>query len=292
LYTLLDKLMKISLAGAIIDVIPWFFYDLTEAKQKSVIRIIRIRSAVEDRNEGVVTDELYCEACEAVMAADEYFGKEKLPLPDRKSADKKRKKEIAAYNEEIEIAGLVNEELHRFETPFGLAFRASCVKIYESGKNGFCNRYDDILAGARALPQGETKQERNCRINAVRNAKSVKKSSALIKKYYPDGDISFSVSGFEAAFDMPEDTKEERKAKRAAIKKAKAERNIYARVMKPYLFAGRNAVLAAEYDNINGFISDYDEVNERLEQSRERQRIEAQEKAQRRREETKKRIKK
>ena len=90
LYTLLDKLLVISLIGAAVDVIPWFFYDLTDAEQKAVAQINRIRSAAEDRAAGVAEDDAYCEACEAIFAMRENLGKpvkEKLTketLPDRR----------------------------------------------------------------------------------------------------------------------------------------------------------------------------------------------------------------
>lgn len=60
--------------------------------------------------------------------------------------------------------------------------------------------------------------------------------------------------------------------------------------MKPYLFAERNVILAEGYDDIDSFISDYGDVSARLEAEREKQRIEAEEKAARRRAEIQNRI--
>ena len=292
LYTLLDKLMLISFVGAIVDVIPWIFYDLSDAQQKSVIRVIRIRSAIADKNAGVVTDDLYCEACEAVIGSREFYGKEKVQKPDRKSASKQQIEQAKEYNENVEISQFVRNELERYTTEFGTAFRGFCEKITAMGKNDFFNHCDEILADALALPQGATKEERTSRSDAVKNAKKMKKVAGYVKKYYPDGSIDFSPAEFEATFELPENTKEERAAKRVEIRKAKSARNTYGKVMKPYLFAERNVILAAGYDNIDGFIADYDEVSARLEAERERQRIEAEEKAARRKAETQKRLKK
>lgn len=292
LYTLLDKLMKISLIGAVIDVVPWIFYDLSDAQQKSLIRVIRIRSAIADKNAGVVTDELYCEACEAVTHAREYYGKEKMPKPDRKTASGRQLGETADYNESVEISAFVQNELERYTTEFGTAFRSFCEKITAAGKEDFFNRYNEILADALNLPAGASKEERTSRSDAVKNAKAIKKAADFVKKYYPDGLAHFSPAEFEAVFDLPESTKEERASKRAAIKKAKAERRIYGKVMKPYLFAERHTVLAAGYDNIDGFISDYAAVSARLEAERNRQRAETEEKTARRKAEIQSRISK
>lgn len=278
LYPLLDKLMIISLIGAIVDVIPWIFYDLTDAQQKSVIRVIRIRSAIEDRKAGVDSDELYCEACEAVMTSREYFDCQKKEKPDRKSGSKqevrKLLKENSKYNEEVEIAQFVKNELNRFTTEFGKEFRAFCEKVTAYGSKDFFNHSDDILRAALALPQGTTKEEKTSRADAVSHAKAMGKSAKLVKKYYPDGLVQFSSADFEAAYDLPEETKEQREQKRIAIKKVKADRNTYGKVMKPYLFAERTVTIAEGYDDIDGFISDYDEAAKRLDEKLEKQRIE------------------
>lgn len=278
LYSLLDNLLKISLVGAIIDILPWIFYDLTDAQQKSVIRVIRIRSAIEDKKAGVVSDNLYCEACEAVMTSREYFDRQKKEKPDRKSYSKKEirslLKENSKYNEEVEIAQFVKTELNRFSTEFGLKFREYCETITGFGRDDFFNHSDEILKFALALPQGITKEEKTSRSDAIRHAKEMSKSASLVKKYYPNGLLHFSSADFEATFDLPEETKQEREAKRIAIKKAKSERNTYGKVMKPYLFADRIVTLAQGYDNLDNFISDYDIASKRLEEELEKKRLE------------------
>ncbi len=292
LYTLLDKLMLVSLVGAIIDVVPWIFYDLSDAQQKSVIRVIRIRSAIADKKAGVVTDDLYVEACEAVLQSRDYSGKEKVQKPNRKTASKQQLEEAKEYNENVEISQFVKAELERYTTEFGTAFRSFCEKITAMGQNDFFHHCDEILADALALPRGSTKEERTSRSDAIKNARKMRKVAGYVSKYYPDGSIEFSPAEFEATFDLPENTKEERAAKREKIRKAKSARNTYGKVMKPYLFAQRNVTLAAGYDDIDGFIADYGEISARLDAERERQRMEAEEKAARRRAEAQKRLKK
>lgn len=280
LYPLLDNLLRISLVGAVIDILPWIFYDLTDTQQKSVIRVIRIRSAVEDKKAGVVSDALYCEACEALASAAEYADREKKEKPEGKSGSRKeiRKllREISAYNEEIEISRFVRNELNRFNTEFGSALRDFCRTVTSFGKDDFFNHADSIVSLVNALPPGETKEEKACRSDAVHHAAAMKKSAKLVNRYYPDRLIHFSAADFEAVFDLPENTKEERTARRTAIKKAKSDRNTYGKVMKPYLFAERMLTLAEGYDGIEDFTAGYEKASRRLEEELEKKRLEEQ----------------
>lgn len=85
LFSLMDTLLLISVIGAAIDVLPWFAYDISETGQKSMIRVIRIRTIVEDRKAKKNDDSSYIEGCEAIFKAREYFGKEKVEVPHRRS---------------------------------------------------------------------------------------------------------------------------------------------------------------------------------------------------------------
>ena len=47
----------LSLIGAVIVAIPFFFYDLTEKKHADIVRVLRIRAAVDNFNDGMLQDE-------------------------------------------------------------------------------------------------------------------------------------------------------------------------------------------------------------------------------------------
>ncbi len=171
LYTLLDKLLVVSLIGTAIDVLPWFFYDLRETDQKAVVRVLRIRSAAEDRAAGVQADDTYCEACEAVFAMrDSLNGTKQEKLPKTAVLTKKERragnKEVRRNNEEIEIAAFVNRELNRYATPFGRALA------------DFCREIDRCETQLPVLPKGETKEEKVLRADALRMARASRKNAA------------------------------------------------------------------------------------------------------------------
>ena len=279
LYPLLDKLLWISLAGAIIDIFPWFLYDLSDTDQKSVLRVIRLRSAIEDKNEGMVDDGLYCEACEAVISMKENLGAEKAQkLTEKQGVSKKEIKEsnrqIKAANEEIDIASFLSGEISKYSSEFGSALISLCTDIFEEGPSGFFASDVDFEARALALPQAESKDEKRLRGEAIRMSRAVKSSVKAVGRYYPNGFREFSASGYEALYDLPDDTKELRKQKNALIRKANKERRSYGKVMKPYLWAKRNVVLSKAYDDIDAFIADYPAVRQRLDEKIEAERAE------------------
>ena len=125
---------------------------------------------------------------------------------------------------------------------------------------------------ASKLPETNIKEERTWRKQEVRNAKALVKSRRLAKKHYPDGIIPFDEEEYEAAYNMPDDTREQAKARRKAMRVANKKRNIYATVATPYLTALRTIKLAEGYNNLDEITKDYDDVvnlrNIRLEEER------------------------
>lgn len=290
LYKLLDNILKISLVGAIVDVFPWIFYNLTDSKQRAVAKIIRIRSAVEDKHDGVVTDELYCEACESIAEAQDYYGKEKPQAV--KNRFSKEFKAYAELNNSIESAEFIFDELNRFNTDFGEKLLEFCKALAGYGEEDFFNHRDELLPLALTLPEGKTKEERLWRSEAISNAKALEKSKLSVSKFYKNGIKKFNIEEFDAVMDMPADTKNRRKEKRILVRRAKAERNVYGKAMEPYLFARRNVILAEGYENLDRFVNGYEETAKRLDEKRESERIEEEKASARRKAEAKMKFKK
>ena len=51
---LIGALVVLSVVGAILNVIPYFFYDFTEDKQRKVIKILQIRAVSDDYSAGLL----------------------------------------------------------------------------------------------------------------------------------------------------------------------------------------------------------------------------------------------
>lgn len=292
LYPLLDKLLLISLVGAAVDAIPWFFYDLTESQQKGVVRVLRIRSAAEDRAAGVENDAVYCEACEALEAMERYLPLEKRERPKaKKGEDKKERraknKEIARENEEIEIARFVRGELDRYTGEFGRALIALASPVAKAGPAGLSALGWNALAAAKALPQGANKEERTLRADAVAMMRRAVRRAARGGDPLPE----FSAAAYEALFDLPEATPAEAREKRAAIKQAEKARRAYAGQMQPFLWARRQVLLAEAYADIGGFAADHPAAAARRDAALQKERQAAALAAARRKSETAARLK-
>ncbi len=298
LFPLMDTLLGISVFGAAVDVLPWFAYDITETGQKSMLRVIRIRTIVEDRDSGLTEDSAYSEGCEAVLKARRYYGQAKKEIPHRSTvrlarerpastpeekearaaavkAAKKAIEDAREFNEEVEIAAFVHHELHRFETPFGQAQLALCRAIVQGGPQHFFDSAEDLIEQAAALPESHVKEERTWRRQEIRNARQLLKSRKLAAKNYPNGVVEYDTSLYDAAYNLPDDTPALAKARRRAMREASAEQNIYALTAAPYLAAKRTLGLYEGYRNIDDIIGDYDDVvharSERLAAEREKE---------------------
>ena len=297
LYSLMDTLLVISIIGAAVDVLPWFLYDISETGQKSMIRAIRIRTLVEDADSEEREDSTYIEGCEAIFKAKKYFGAEKdttskdilkkaKALPKNTESEKelrreaiknakKRLEEAAEHNEEIEIAEFVMHELNRFNNDFGRKQIELCKLITSYGPQNFFSCAQEAQEMANALPVTDDKEERTWRKQEIRNARSLVKSEKLAKKYYPDGIVPFDNREYEDAYNMPDDTKEQSKLRRKAMRAASKKRDIYSNVAAPYLSALRTLELCKGYEDLDALTADYDKVvkdrNDRLEAERKEQ---------------------
>ncbi len=276
LYSLMDTLLVISIIGAAIDVLPWLLYDISETGQKSMIRVIRIRTLVEDRDAETFDDVAYIEGCEAILKAQKYYGKKKKNIAVLKNKVKIAKKKGNAikiakakkavedakiFNEEVEIAAFVTHELNRFENEFGQKQLELCRKIVGLGPEHFYECADEAYALAIALPETTDKEERVWRKQEIRNAKTLLKSAKLAQKHYPDGIIPFDNEEYEAAYNMPDDTKEQARVRRQAMREASKKKSIYASVAAPYLAAKRTLDLYEGYMDFDDITADYDRIS-------------------------------
>ena len=290
LFPMLKTLISISVVGAAIDVLPWLAYDITEIGQRSMIRVIRIRTIVEDRKAKMVEDSEYIEGCDALRAAVKYSQLEPVEVPSKEALSAAKKmpnstpSEIAAreeaikaarkavadaenHNDEIEIAKFVMFELNRFSTEFGKAQLALAQSIVDAGPDGFYRRADEFIALAAQLPQSTVKEERVWRKQDIRNARSIRRSAALAKKHFPNGVVEFDQQIYEDAYNLPDETAQQAKVRRKAMREASKQRNLYANVAAPYLAALRTVDLAQGYADLDGITSDYDDVCRRREET-------------------------
>ena len=164
-----------SVVGATLNVIPFFFYDLTETKQKAMVDVLRIRAFFEDAMSGIATEEQKAEIKEIINTAKLYESKEKLTI--QKGMSKAEKKQIRKDNEQIEIGRIILNELDYFNTAEGkFELEYSHAVLSSNGKIN-ANEY---LNKMKALPKStsEEKEFRSKMISSVKDFKIAEKTLA------------------------------------------------------------------------------------------------------------------
>ncbi len=287
LYNLMDIKIIISVIGAVLDVIPWFFYDITETGQKAMVRVNRIRAVVEDRAAGMQDDDTYIEGCEAIALAKKHCEASPVVIPkaELKAAKylptatendkniraaaiisaKQAIKDAQTYNEECEISEFVCRELSRFSTEFGIKELELCSLIVSGGSQHFYKLAYEAYSLAVKLPQGKTREEKMWRKQEIHNARSLFKSAKLIPKHYPNGFEECDPHEYEDACNLPSDTSAQRRIRRKAVRSANRKMNIYGQITFPYLAAQRIVNLHESYQNIDSITEDYDNVKAKIE---------------------------
>ncbi len=231
LYEVMNTLILMAAAGAFLNVVPYFFYDLKEKQQKSIVRILKIRAMFEDYGNGVTNNATIIEAIDIIRDAREKSAK-KLVAVD-KSMSRKQRREALAENEEIEICRAVCEELTKFECGINKIKYEEHLKFYQNGLTGLYELSNlDIcreLAEARELPKStaEEKEYRKFRIETAKNKLSARKA---IDKYFKSAE-RFVQPGYEELdrlFDREDEINAELKILYEAKASAKKSKDAFA----------------------------------------------------------------
>ena len=185
LYDVMKALIVMAAVGAFLNVVPYFFYDLTEKQQKGIVRVLKIRAMFEDYGNGVRNDRTLVEAIDIIRTARETAQKEAL-APDKKQG-RKAYRAVLQFNEEIEISKMVCEELEKFSHGLYKTKYNAYTTVYGAGLEGLYNADMSAilneLKGARAMPK-TTKEEKELRKFAIEIAQNKRRSRKAINKYY------------------------------------------------------------------------------------------------------------
>jgi len=233
LLSLIKVLIVVAAVGALMNVIPYIWYDFNEKKQESVIRVLRIRAMFEDYGNGILDDEKLVEGIDIIRNSQEMATQtpKVINKKDYKGKEgKKALKEDIKYNNEIEIAQFVCDELNKFSTPAYQLAVAENNKVYSAGLNSLLS-FDKAtikseISAARAMSKA-TAEEKETRKLAVEIAKKKMSSYKTIKKYFTGtGDLvapDFNV--LEACFNNEDECDDKLKALYLDLQKSKKEKD-------------------------------------------------------------------
>jgi len=200
LLSLVKVLIVVAAVGALMNVIPYIWYDFNERKQKSVIRVLKVRAMFEDYGNGVLNDEEIVEVIDIIRNAKEMAAASPKALDKKsyKSIKDKEERKVAKkayradkeFNDEIEIGKFVCEELDKFSTPAVQLQVKENMKVYAAGLDALLNAdislINQELSVAKAMPKS-TKEEKEIRKTAIEIVKSKKASYKAVKKYFSKG---------------------------------------------------------------------------------------------------------
>lgn len=310
LLRLLHVLIIVSAIGALMNVIPYFWYDFNERKQRSVVKVLKVRAMFEDYNNGAIKDEDLVEGVDIIRETNALenaqpkdvsksafkANKRACTTKEEKKACKKAYREACEFNEDIEIAKFVRDELNKFSKPLYMHQYDVYKKVYDAGLDGLLNvQMSDIkaeLAAAKALPKTTTEQKELRRF-AIEVAQKKKLSRKAIDKTFsaPGAFADPGVATLEQYFDDEDAADAELKAlylekktasdkaeiknrikqaqakKDAAKKNAKAEMDKLAdfnNAAKPYLDAKRLVLQKENYTKFDEIEALYDEAKARV----------------------------
>ena len=252
LMSLIRVLIIVAAVGAFMNVVPYFWYDFNERKQKSVVRVLKVRALFEDYGNGITNDAQLVESIDIIhnareMAdetAKEVSKKDYKSIKDKaeRKAAKKAYKEALEFNEEIEIGKFVCDELDKFSGEVG-KYQYNVQKgIYDAGLQGLkLMTLDEInaeMASAKAMPKG-TAEEKEIRKFAIDVARNKKNACKALQKYFANEElVQPDFAELEKIFDAEDacdaklkelylQLKDAKKAKDGTAKSIKADINAY-----------------------------------------------------------------
>ena len=104
-------IVVLSVIGATLNFIPYFFYDMTELRQRAIVKVLKLRAMFEDYGNGVLNDKDIVDAIDVIEEAQSMKNAEPKDIDSFKKAvksangkaakkqAKKSLKDAIAYNE-------------------------------------------------------------------------------------------------------------------------------------------------------------------------------------------------
>ena len=288
LYRFLPALIIMSAIGAFMNVVPYFFYDFNEKKQKSIIRVLQVRAMFEDFANGALKNRQLVEAIDLVNEAKEMAAAE--PKTPDKSKGRKEYRADLEYNEEIEISQFVCKELDKFNSALYKHQVEVSQTVYDAGLDHIRNI--DLktaraeLKAAKAMPKSneDEKELRKFKIEFAKKNISAKKA---FDKYYgsinefaePDMAALTALFDKEDALDeeifelTTKGEKEKAKALQAEKKEVQKQAKVlmdefakFGRAAKPYNDAKKLLTQQENYSHFDEIAALYDEAKLKAEE--------------------------
>ena len=243
-----DVLIIAAVIGAALNFVPYLFYDLTETKQRGIVKVLKIRAMFEDYGNGILRDESIVEAIDIIDEAnllykdrtlmttkDDIKKAERLPArtPEEKEFKKNEIKRLkAAYKEfNTQNRGIKKDRINQAKampksTDAEKAARKAAIKAAKK-ENRELNKLNADISVCDFIIDEMNKY------NTLRIQKQVERSRALEAAGY-NGVFYYSKEDMAEAKALPKSTHEEREIRSDAITRARALKNARKAMIKFY----------------------------------------------------------
>lgn len=243
-----DVLIIAAVIGAALNFVPYLFYDLTETKQRGIVKVLKIRAMFEDYGNGILRDESIVEAIDIIDEAnllykdrtlmatkDDIKKAERLPArtPEEKEFKKNEIKRLkAAYKEfNIQNRGIKKDRINQAKampksTDAEKAARKAAIKAAKK-ENRELNKLNADISVCDFIIDEMNKYD------TLRIKKQVERSIALDRAGYA-GIFNYSKEDMAEAKALPKSTHEEREIRSDAITRARALKNARKAMIKFY----------------------------------------------------------
>lgn len=264
----------LAIVGAVLNLIPFFFYSMSKEKHQNIIRVLRYRALFDDFESNSFNADVIKNGVEAVRSGLEMNGSAAPDLKklkaavkaasgsDEKAAAKKAYAAAKQYAAEQAEVGIFMEEYNKFDTFEWQNKVENARRLISVDINDFVHISPDIIKEAKSLPKNN-KEQKALRKYYISQAKAIVKSAQLIKKNYPKGITEPDSDELSAAYALPDSSRAENKIRNQAIKNIEKEFNIYYKTIAPYSAAKK---LVHSYENRGSVMewaeSHYDEACE------------------------------
>lgn len=244
-----------SAVGAFLNLVPYFFYDLTENKHKAYVDVLKIRAMFENYGLGVLDDEQLKDTMEIIHSSRELENKEKLKydksilkkakkLPKATAEEKEKRheeikkakaalREIKETNLAIDRNYIVIEDLDKYTGEAAKINLALAEKIIALGEGYIYSDAKADLQKAKAMPK-KTESEKKTRDFAIKLARAEKESAALITKHGEACLKAPDIKEKEEIISRETPSFADTLKQRRDLKQYMKKESIYSRTTKPY----------------------------------------------------------
>lgn len=243
---LFEVLIMLSVVGAILNLIPYLFYDLTEAKQRGYVCVNKIRVMIQNHSDGTLSKEQLKEGIEIIR-----WAREVKQRGLEKAVTRKDKK---ALDDEAVSASIVIDELEKF---YSERYKKQLEYARHTVAQGPLCVYGDEISSAKALPKS-TKQEKLIRKDAISLARKKAAAARIIKKIGADNLKEPNEAEFEELRQKQTTTFKEALVLRRDIRNYQKAASFYQRAIAPYKAATVLVLQADSYCAMDKFESLYE----------------------------------